>query len=173
MSIIVICLFFLPCLVIIFLLVLFINCIYYICNILGTNIWNGILNYSLNCLNSIKNIVLVIQFYYILLIDWWSVIICLILKANVYILDFWGFAKSLIKINIYICEYYQYGPNGKGTLEVDIQLLRVFIKTRFSHCMLYRHNIAIGTDWNLVFWDNSLYINGPFGVKFIFFLLLM
>ena len=24
--------------------------------------------------------------------------------------------------------------------------------------MLYRHNVVIGTDWNLVFWDNSLYL---------------
>ena len=30
-------------------------------------------------------------------------------------------------------------------------------KNRFSRCMLYRHNAAIGTDWNLFFWDNSLY----------------
>ena len=32
-----------------------------------------------------------------------------------------------------------------------------FLKTRFSRCMLYRHNTAIGADWNLFFWDNSLY----------------
>ena len=38
-------------------------------------------------------------------------------------------------------------------------VLRDFLKTIFSSCMLYRHNAAIGTDWNLVFWDNSLYIN--------------
>ena len=31
-----------------------------------------------------------------------------------------------------------------------------FLKTRFSRCMLYyRHNAEIGTDWNLVFMDNS------------------
>ena len=28
----------------------------------------------------------------------------------------------------------------------------------FSRCLLYRHNAAIGTDWNLFFWDNSLYL---------------
>ena len=38
------------------------------------------------------------------------------------------------------------------------KLQRDFLKTSFSHCMLYRHNAAIGTDWNLVFWDNSLYL---------------
>ena len=25
--------------------------------------------------------------------------------------------------------------------------------------MLYRHNVTIRTDWNLIFWDNSLYIS--------------
>ena len=33
-----------------------------------------------------------------------------------------------------------------------------FLKTRFSRCMLYRYNTAICTDWNLVFWYNSLYL---------------
>ena len=28
---------------------------------------------------------------------------------------------------------------------------------RFSRWMLYRYNVAIGTDLNLFFWDNSLY----------------
>ena len=37
-------------------------------------------------------------------------------------------------------------------------LQREFLKTRVSSCMLYRHNAAIGTDWNLVFWYNSLYV---------------
>ena len=37
-------------------------------------------------------------------------------------------------------------------------LQREFLKTRFSRCMLYRHNAAIGTDLNLVFWNNSFYI---------------
>ena len=35
---------------------------------------------------------------------------------------------------------------------------RDFFKTRFSRCILYRHNNAIGTDLCLIFWDNSLYI---------------
>ena len=35
---------------------------------------------------------------------------------------------------------------------------RYFLKTRFSLCMLYRRNAAIGKDWNLVFMDNSLYL---------------
>ena len=35
--------------------------------------------------------------------------------------------------------------------------VRIF-KIRFSRCMLYRHNAAIGTDGKLFFWgDNSLY----------------
>ena len=34
---------------------------------------------------------------------------------------------------------------------------RDFKKAMFSRCMLYRHNAVIGTDWNLFFWDNSLY----------------
>ena len=37
--------------------------------------------------------------------------------------------------------------------------LSFYLLTRFSCCMLYRHNATIGTDWNLVFWDNSLYKN--------------
>ena len=28
---------------------------------------------------------------------------------------------------------------------------REFLKNRFSRCMLYRHNAAIGADWNLFF----------------------
>ena len=39
-----------------------------------------------------------------------------------------------------------------------IILQRDFLKTRFSRCMLYRHNAAIGKNRNLVFWDNSLYL---------------
>ena len=37
-------------------------------------------------------------------------------------------------------------------------ILRDFLKIRFSRCMLYRHNAAIGTDWKLVFRNNSLYL---------------
>ena len=40
-----------------------------------------------------------------------------------------------------------------------------FFKTRFSGCMLYRHNAAIGTNWNLFFWDNSLYLKVIVTVK--------
>ena len=40
-----------------------------------------------------------------------------------------------------------------------LQVQREFLKTRFSRCMLYRHNAAIGTDWNLFFLDNSLYLS--------------
>ena len=32
-------------------------------------------------------------------------------------------------------------------------------KNSFSRCMLYRHNTAIGTDLNLVVWDDSLYVH--------------
>ena len=42
---------------------------------------------------------------------------------------------------------------------------RDFLKTRFSRCMLYRHNAAIRTDWNLVIWDNSLYLYKLFELK--------
>ena len=38
------------------------------------------------------------------------------------------------------------------------QIQRYFLKTRFPRCMLYRHNAAIGTDCNLFFWYNSLYV---------------
>ena len=33
----------------------------------------------------------------------------------------------------------------------DILVQREFLKTRFSRCMLYMHNAAIGIDWNLFF----------------------
>ena len=34
----------------------------------------------------------------------------------------------------------------------------IFKKPDFKRCMLYRRSAAIGTDWNLNFWDNSLYL---------------
>ena len=44
-------------------------------------------------------------------------------------------------------------------LSSDLDIQREFLKTRFSRCMLYRHNAAIGTTWNLFFWGNSLYLS--------------
>ena len=35
----------------------------------------------------------------------------------------------------------------------------VFNRETFSRCLLYRHNAAIGTYWNLFFLDNSLYLS--------------
>ena len=52
-----------------------------------------------------------------------------------------------------------------------VHIQREFLKTRFSRCMLYRHIAAICTDWNLVFWDNSLYISF-FLSKFVYILYL-
>ena len=41
----------------------------------------------------------------------------------------------------------------------NCNIQREFFKTRFSRCKLHSHNAAIGSDWNLFFCDNSLYIN--------------
>ena len=41
-------------------------------------------------------------------------------------------------------------------------------KTGFLRCMLYRHNAAIGTDWNLVFWDDSLYNIQDIGISHVY-----
>ena len=53
------------------------------------------------------------------------------------------FVKKIASANFFLLRFY---------------VLRDFFKTRFSRCMLYRHNAANGTDWNLFFWDNSLKI---------------
>ena len=39
-------------------------------------------------------------------------------------------------------------------MKVIKMVQRQFLKTRFSRCILYRHNAAIGTDWNLFFFKD-------------------
>ena len=64
----------------------------------------------------------------------------------------WGMQYTLIKNRNYPERIYTCSK-----IKFSLELQRDFLKTRFSRYMLYRHNAAIGTDLNLVYWDNSLY----------------